>query len=388
MVTLDIKSIVKEDFIVLSEEASLSELIGKMKQYEKRSCLVFQNKKYLGLIEKKRMLRSRLDSTSAKLKHYLQKTPIVNENTDLIEAAKLLVQSDTEFLPVEKNKEIHGVVENLDVIKLASAMAELKNVKVSDMKMLKDLRLDHDDPVAKAIDMMHDQHLDHLPIFEDGELSGMLSYKDILRKYLNWSPRKSISMKFNKMAESRGAEVDMPHLASLPISDFSTNDIFVSVQSTDTLKTAAELMANNRVRALPVMDKGNFKGILPVGSILLKISQLEIVPSYNIKYVGLKDITLTENQLDMLDKIVPTETEKIARLLPDAFALTLIFKEHNKNGKQRKFSINLKIDAAKQHFTITEDDWDFDTALHTAFSKAHNALDHKVNKVSNPRRKD
>ena len=49
-VYMDIRPIITEDFVVLDEESTLSELIGKLKAFEKRTGLVFRKKKYLGLI--------------------------------------------------------------------------------------------------------------------------------------------------------------------------------------------------------------------------------------------------------------------------------------------------------------------------------------------------
>ena len=57
---MEIKPIVTEDFVVLDDESMLSELIGKMKTFEKRVGLVFRKDKYLGLIEKKKLLKSKI----------------------------------------------------------------------------------------------------------------------------------------------------------------------------------------------------------------------------------------------------------------------------------------------------------------------------------------
>ena len=54
---MEIKPIVTEDYVVLDDEATLSQMIGKMRTFEKRVGLVFRNDKYLGLIEKKKLLK-------------------------------------------------------------------------------------------------------------------------------------------------------------------------------------------------------------------------------------------------------------------------------------------------------------------------------------------
>ena len=52
---MEITPIITEDFVVLNEDSTFSELIAQLKQFEKRTALVFKNNKYRGLIEKKHL---------------------------------------------------------------------------------------------------------------------------------------------------------------------------------------------------------------------------------------------------------------------------------------------------------------------------------------------
>ena len=372
---MDIKPLIKKDFIVLSEDATVSELISKLGQFEKRSCLVLQNNKYVGLVEKKQLLRSRLDATEAKIKKHLQKTPLVSENTDLIEAARLLHQSNTEFLPVERNKEIIGVIEGLDVVAAASSL--LQNLTVNEIKLFKSVDVQKNDPIAKVIDLMHEQKIDYVPIFDDEQLYGVVSHRDILRKYLNWSPRRDVSSKFNKMASSRGARPDMPHLASLPVSDFGTNAAVVTIAPTQGLAVAIAILVKQRLSALPVMQQDSFKGMLTLKNILGRIGELEIAPEYNLQFVGLKELRLTEHQRQVLEKTCEIEAGKLQRQITDRFTVVLHCKVYAKEAKQQKFSVHLKVEFPGGLISVSADDWDFDAALHQTFDKAETSLQHK-----------
>ena len=148
---MEITPIVKEDFVVIDDEETVSEMIGKLKQMEKRSALVFRNKKYQGLVVKKRLLRTNLDMTETKVKNYIQKTPIITEHADVIETSYLMFQSNLDFLPVERNKEIVGVLNALDVAQLGASLEEAKGWKVSDIKLLKSPRINRDAPISTVI---------------------------------------------------------------------------------------------------------------------------------------------------------------------------------------------------------------------------------------------
>ncbi|MEK6846222.1 MAG: CBS domain-containing protein, partial [Nanoarchaeota archaeon] len=192
-----IKPIIKEDFVVLNEDTTFSEVISKLHNLEKRTGLVFRNNKYIGLVEKKSLLKASFDSAKVKIRGWIKKSPILREDTDVLEAAYHMYNSGTDYLPVEKDKKIIGVVNGLDLAKLASTLPEMKHLRLKDIKLLRPTMVQRDDTLAKAINLMYDYSLDHLPVFDGGELSGVLSFRDFIRQYLNWSPQRDRSARLN-----------------------------------------------------------------------------------------------------------------------------------------------------------------------------------------------
>tara|TARA_Y100000310_G_C20576674_1_gene760774 strand:+ start:80 stop:1213 length:1134 start_codon:yes stop_codon:yes gene_type:complete len=374
---MEITPLIKEDYVVLQDEATVSELIGKMKQKEKRSALIFRNKKYLGLIEKKGLLHSKMDVTNTKLKNHIQNTPLLNEHADVIETAYLMFQSNLDLIPVERNKEIVGIIKAFDVAKLAADLPETESWKVNDIKLVKSVRINKDDPISKAIELMHAKKVDHLPVFESGKLYGIITYKDVLRRYLNWSPKRDVSAKFNQIASAKTVELDFPKIASLPVSDFSTNDNLAIVNSSLNLKKAIELMKEKGVPSLIVQDQEEVLGLLTAKNILAKVGSLKTPVNYNIKFVGLKDLKLDEFEEDNLKKIAANEAFKLQRKIKNEFSLVLHLKSYEKDGHRQKYSISLRVEYPGQALSTSEDDWDFETALRKTFNNAKNALDKK-----------
>ncbi|MBT6774689.1 CBS domain-containing protein [Candidatus Woesearchaeota archaeon] len=373
---MEIKPIVTEDFVVLDDESMLSELIGKMKTFEKRVGLVFRKDKYLGLIEKKKLLKSRIDVTKTKIKNYVQNTPILNENADIIETAYLMYQSNIKHVPVEREKKIIGVVSSLDLVRLAIKLPEMKKVKVKDIKLSKTAKLNKTDPIATAMTIMHQERVDHLPVFDQGKVYGIISFKDILRRYLNWSPKRDVSAKFNQMANSGGALANMPKLDQLPVSDFSTNDNLFNVQSNESLVNATKVMVDNRLSDLLVMENNEFVGLLTVKNILRNVSSLKVPKNYNIKFVGLNDTKLNPYQKYTVKKIASNEAFKLQRKINNEMNLVIHLKDYDKGGKQ-KFSIHLRIETPGQMISSEQHDWELETALRKVFNNAKNSVKKK-----------
>lgn len=371
---MEIKPLVKDDYVLLDDEATISELIGKLKAFEKRTGLVFRKKKYLGLLEKKKLLKSKIDAKHVKVSKFLQKTPIINENADLIETAYLMYKSNLEYAPVECNKQITGVLNAIDLADSAMNLEELKKVKVEDIKLVKPSKVRKDESVSTAMSVMYKDKVDQVPLFDKGKIYGIISFKDLLRKYINWSPKRDNSAKFNKMANSSSAGKEAPKIDSLPVSNFSTNENLLTINPKENLKRAVSIMAKNRVSDLLVMDNEEYHGLLTTKNILRKIASLKIPQNFNIKFVGLNKTNLTAHQKYSLRKITSNEAFKLQRKIKNQLDLVLHIKEYDKDGTKRKFAVNLRLEFPGQIITSSQEDWDFETALRKTFDNAKNSV--------------
>ena len=364
---MEITPLISEDFVVLQDEATLSELIGKLKQYEKHSALVFRKEKYLGIVEKKKIMRSKVNASEMKIKSFVQKTPVIGEHEDIISVAYMMYGSNLDFVPVQRGKAIVGVVRAVDVAQAASQLPETKGFKVEDCKLLKPSKLNKNAPLATAMEIMHDEHVDQVPLFDEGRIYGIISYKDVLRKYLNWSPKRDVSANFNRSTGSRAVEAEVSHLGLLPVSSFSTNDNLITIPAQGSMRDAVNLMVKNNIMDVLVMARDEFKGLLTVKNILRMVGSLKIPQNYNIQFVGLNKIRLEPYQKVNVQKICSNEAFKLQRLIPADFGLVLHFKEYQKDARQHKYSIHLRVEYPGQILTASADDWDMETALHMAF---------------------
>jgi predicted transcriptional regulator len=364
---MEIKPIVKDDYLVFDQDTSLAQLFGSLKQFEKRSALIFKNKKYVGLVQKKKLLRSGLDLSKVEVEHFLHQTPILNQDTDVLSAASLLFDSNCDFLPVENNKKICGVVSSLDIAQLSLGLPEVLKLKITDVKLVKSVHVNKNDPLAKALEIMHDQFLDHLPVLEQGTIKGVISDKDVFRKFLNWSPKRNVSTKFNKEHSTRSAQVDTSPFSSLPVESFATTENLISTNKKALLKEAIGNMVKNNISTVLVMDGKDFIGLLTLRNILKTISELKNKEGFPIRYMGINEIYFTEHEKAEIDRIVQQETTKLSRKLKNPFGLTIQFKETNKGGKKRLLSIHLRVELTGRVLTSEHEGWDVEKPLHQCF---------------------
>jgi CBS domain-containing protein len=92
-----------------------------------------------------------------------------------------------------------------------------------------------------------------LLVVDDGELKGVISERDIVRR----------------LASSGEAILDQP------VSELMTSDV-VTCTISDSVDSIAETMTAKRIRHMPVMDGGRLVGIVSIGDVVLsRIRQLE-----------------------------------------------------------------------------------------------------------------
>ena len=384
--TVDIRPIVKKDFITLEDSATISEMIGALKNYEKKAALIFKNKKYIGLVEKKKLLRTRIDASEAKAGKYVHATPILTWDAQVIDASALLFDANVDILPVEKDKSIVGTVDGMSLAKLGLRMPAIQKLKVSDLQLMDSPKIDANAQVAKVIDAMHDLNIDLVPVFQGKNVTGVISYRDLLRGYLNWTPKRDVGRKFNKMASTRSAEVDMPHLASLPASDFMGPHAPVTIRSKDSIVDALELMSQNKVSGLVVTTGDQYAGILSIRGVLKAIADLKEEQKFAVSYIGLSKLNLQPHQQASIDRIVLTQAPKLERLVNNKFALVIHIKSYDKPGTKQKFSVHMRVEHPGKLITCSDDDWKIETALHKVFEHAENALKGRFHSDSNLRK--
>ena len=97
------------------------------------------------------------------------------------------------------------------------------------------------DPVRKALELLEDQHIRHLPVIDDGRLVGMLSDRD-LREY-----RLPLMQ-----------ELDDPGFASelldAPVSQAMATQP-IAVDAGESVRSTIDLMVEHGIGAVPVIDR-------------------------------------------------------------------------------------------------------------------------------------
>ena len=83
---------------------------------------------------------------------------------------------------------------------------------------------------------------------------------------------------------------------------------------------------------------------------------------------------LTEEEERLANKLLNKYFPKIKRQIKNIISLKVHIKEYKKEGKRKKYSINIKIINSTDIFEANAHDWDFARTMHKVLKKIENEI--------------
>jgi CBS domain-containing protein len=111
----------------------------------------------------------------------------INPDATLLEAAQLMREAKVGALLVQDHGTYCGIVSESDLVRRCMAESRLAHETLVHMVMSRPLiTIDITRSAHDASDLMAEHGIRHLAVTEDGQVSGILSVRDLLRYFKNW----------------------------------------------------------------------------------------------------------------------------------------------------------------------------------------------------------
>ncbi|WP_424008835.1 CBS domain-containing protein [Haloferax denitrificans] len=265
---MDISEILSTKFTEFDIGTPLSKVAGAFENQELDAVVVTDGDEYRGIVSR-RQLASSSNQPSAKVGSQVQHVPTVDRTEDVREVARLMVGSDAKTLPVLRDDRVVGVVTGDAVLEAVRPF--LDAVTVDDAYTAELVSATPETTIGKALNLLREAGIDHLPIVDGDDLAGMLSLYDVI-EFTTRGGQKSQGGSGGSSGrgggrQSRGGfgarEGDSDRMLDLPVRNLMSDAVF-TVERSAPLDEAVETMFEREISSLIVTADGTGE---PVGII-------------------------------------------------------------------------------------------------------------------------
>lgn len=257
--SMDITEILSTKFTEFDIGTPLSKVAGAFENQELDAVIVTDGDEYRGVVNR-RQLASSSNQPSTKVGSQAQHVPTVERTEDVREVARLMIGSDAKTLPVLNDDRVVGVVTGDAVLEAVRPFLDAATVEDAYSEKL--ISATPETTVGKALHLLREAGIAHLPVIDEGDLVGMLSLYDVI----DFTTRGGTKSQGGSSGDfgSRGGggqnrggfgarEGDSDRMLDVPVRDLMS-DAIITVERSAPLDEVVETMFEREISSLVVTD--------------------------------------------------------------------------------------------------------------------------------------
>lgn len=359
------KDIFVREYNTVNENDTLSRCLeGFRKGMPPVLAVLDERDKYTGIITRRSILRTRLDPTKTKVRSLMKTAPEVNPSDTLSKVAKLMIASGIRQLPVFEKGKLKGFITDEAVIHAAVIAGEWGNNPVETIMTRAPHTMEATRSVGAVLSTMREHGVSHVPIIDNGKLTGLISIQDILEN-LYW-PQKRMGNKDVAGEQIGSLAVAARGIMVKPV---------ITVTKQTTLKDAEQKMHKHDISCLCIVENEHLIGIATKLDYLEPISQLEIPERRLSVQFGVKDIEISPDQ----QQYMMAEFDSFAHRFQDAFQLGSLFiyiKSHRGTNMRGTPMIHCRLQfrTTKGSFFASSEGWGVEPTFKVALDRLERRL--------------
>jgi CBS domain-containing protein len=316
-----VEDVFKKGFLEVHENDTFSSCLSLFKEETPPVLAVLDGQgNYKGVISRKWIIRSSLDSSKTKVKSLMRSAPAVTLQDSLSKVAKLMIESEIRQLPVYSGEKLLGFVTDEDVIH-GAVNERWGDTQVEEIMTKKPFVVEEDDSIGTVLSLLRAEGISHVPIVRDGKLVGMVSIYDIIESI--FQPRQ-----VQRYGDRVGQKVPV---LSIPAKGIMVKPVITVLPETK-LRDAEEQMHKFNISSLMVVSKGRPVGIITKRDFLEPLAQIEQPPQRLTVQFSVKDVEVNEAQRGFIMDDFASFTNRYGKTL-ESGTLFVYMKTHGTNFK-------------------------------------------------------
>lgn len=310
--TMDIENAVSTAYHEFTPDTRVSKLVGTFDDPSVKGVLV-RGDEFEGVVTRRQLATSH-HQPDEKLGSLVWHVPRLAPDENIRKVAQLMIDSNSHVLPVFENDDLRGVVTVDGILGAVKPFLDAARVEHAYSRNL--VSVTAGETFGKALNLLRENNITHLPVVEDETAVGILSLYDVTDVTVRSAQQSQggdpggtdshggdISSSSGRSRGGFGArEGEQDRMLDLPVRDLMISPVR-TIQPEATLETAVEEMFAVDGSSLVVTDEGRPVGILTktdvLDSLTWEAGGNRAVQVYGIDL--LDDITY-DKIVDMIDK--------------------------------------------------------------------------------------
>lgn len=275
---MDIRDAISEEYETFSPDTPVSKLVGTFSDTSVQGVLVIDDE-FRGVVTRRQLATSHRQPEE-KLGSLVWHVPRLTPDEDIRKVAQLMIDSNVQLLPVFEGENLRGVVTARDILDEVRPFLDVATVGDTFSRNL--VSVESDATFGKALNLLRENRITHLPVVEDESAVGVLSLYDVtsftirsLRQSQGgdaggtdpFGGEISSSAARSRRGGYGAREGESARMLDLPVRDVMTSPVR-TITPEKTLETAVEEIFDSTGSSLVVTDDDQPVGILTKTDVL------------------------------------------------------------------------------------------------------------------------
>lgn len=329
---------------------TVGDVLAKMKANDVHEVPVVENKKLLGVVTMRELMRRKSLPPSTKVSTVLQAAPDIAPDTPLPEAAEKMISAGFRTIPVVKDRKLVGILSRTDLVRAMADARSLQGLSVREFMTPNPQCVAGDDTVERAVQIMRALGERSIPVVDrNRRLKGVIGMKDVAGLFA----RPKVRIRQHEfVTDKEKLSVEVKGLMHYPP---------VTVGPDADVHRAAELMLRHNISSVIVAEDDE-----PVG-ILTKPDLMHILAGFRergqqlfVELSGLEDEP--SDTYDAMYDLIQREMKRIAQITTPK-TLSIHVQKYKPEGDRWKYSLRGRFATAHRMYYANHFDWDLQITL-------------------------
>ncbi|MEF8832883.1 MAG: CBS domain-containing protein [Candidatus Thermoplasmatota archaeon] len=343
------KDIMSEKLPHAEPSDTVSDAIGLMRRHDLEEIPVVQDDQVVGVLSDTMFIDRRNLSFSTKLKHVIHKGPSVDEDESIVDVSEMLLSSDYRGAPVtSKSGDYIGFLTRKNLTEIIPELDELRKTTVKEFMTPSPSTIQDNENINKARAMMKRYDVRVLPVVDKhGTLRGMVGIQDFLEEGVRPITRQE---KGDRTGERMPQEIEVRSVMSEPPITTNPNSM---------IHEAANKMIDHNISTLIASKDDEIKGVLTRYDLIEMLTSFREAEQVYVQISGVEEgPEVYDRMYDIIQRYLKKMNQVVKPLVLNVHVVS-----HQKEGKQRKYSVRLRLSTDHGMLFAKESDWNMMKAL-------------------------